>query len=392
MRVVLEAHAMESTGQGAALLLGAVAQVVEQMVTPHAEVLEFDPLAAVGMLHAHVPSGTADPVSGTPMMVAGAQVVRPVEVEALAAGLDPTLLTAEPVIAGHRADGPAADDHPGSQLPEDRALGVEPGQVERDAELVRPELESPLAERFDHVESEGAELHVHAIVAQGPVGPDGGVLSVHIDDGEGLGGAEVRVERQPDHDQHRTDLVLTGEPHPFVRLGVGAPHHPHRVGGGVYEELVEARKGCVLVGSRVGRGHEVGRAPKMDSTSAGVAPVADPITWAESRDTTGMRSDPDDRSRRPPKKRESSSVRTAVTSVPPIGRWVHSTLRPCWPTTPSTRGTPPSSSGRTTTRCWAHCGRRRRCTSSRPVCGPSPATGTSGISAATPATSVRVGG
>src|ERR1039457_4024172 len=141
---------MEPTGQGAALLVGAVAQVVEQMVTPHAEVLELDPFAAVGMLHAHVPSGTADPVSGTPMVVAGAQVVGPVDVEGLPSGLDQTLLTAKPVIAGHRADGPAPDDHPGSQLPEDWALGVEPGQGECDTELVRPELESPLAKRFDH--------------------------------------------------------------------------------------------------------------------------------------------------------------------------------------------------------------------------------------------------
>ena len=92
----------------------------------------------------------------------------------------------------------------------------------------------------------------------------------------------------------------------------------------------------------------------------------------------------------------SASGPSSITSVPPIGRCVHSTLGhaggPATNRPQSTRGTPPSSSGRTTTRCWAHCGRRRRCTSTRPVCGPSPATRTSGISAAIRGHSARAGG
>ena len=74
----------------------------------------------------------------------------------------------------------------------------------------------------------------------------------YVHDGEGLGRAEVRVEGQADDDQELAHLVLAGEPHPLVGLGVGRPHHAHRVGRVVDQELVEARERGVLA-ARPGR-------------------------------------------------------------------------------------------------------------------------------------------
>ena len=81
------------------------------------------------VLHAHVPTGPTDPVARPPVVIARPQVVGPGHGEAFTPGLDPAFLLAEAVVAGHRADGPPADDHPGAQLAEDGALGVEPGRL-----------------------------------------------------------------------------------------------------------------------------------------------------------------------------------------------------------------------------------------------------------------------
>ena len=56
------------------------------------------------------------------------------------------------------------------------------------------EAEAPMAEGLDDLEAEGTERHVHAVVAQLLVGPHGGVAAAHIDDGEGLRSAQVRIE------------------------------------------------------------------------------------------------------------------------------------------------------------------------------------------------------
>ena len=81
--VGLEAHAVHALGQRGAALAG-VAEVVEDVVAPDAEVLELDPLAAVRVLHPHVAPGPADAVAGAPVVVARAEVRGGREVEALA--------------------------------------------------------------------------------------------------------------------------------------------------------------------------------------------------------------------------------------------------------------------------------------------------------------------
>ena len=243
-----------------ALRLRGVAEVVEHVVAPDAEVVELDPLAAVRVLHAHVAAGPADAVAGAPVVVARAEVGGRRELEALAVGLDPALLAAEAVVAGDGAHGAGADDDAGAELAEDGPLRVEPGHVEADAMArgglggVGIEAEAPPAEGLDHLEAEGAERHVHAVVAELAMGPHGGVAAAHVDDGEGLGRAEVGVEGEADDDEEVAHLVLAGEPHPLVGLGVGRPHDADRVGRVVDEELVEAGEGGVLARGRVGRG------------------------------------------------------------------------------------------------------------------------------------------
>ncbi len=249
----LEAHPVHAPGQRPAALAG-VAEVVEHVVAPDAEVLELDPLAAVRVLHPHVATGPADTVAGAPVMVAGAEVGGRREFEALAVRLDPPLLATEAVVAGDRADGASADDHAGTELAEHGALRIEPGDVVGDAVLGGVERQPPLPEGLDHLEVEGADRHVHPVRRAACVGPHGGVTPAHVDDGEGLRRAEVRVEGEADDDQQLTDLVLAGEPHALVGLGVGCPHDAHRIGRVVDQELVEARERGVLGRGRVGRG------------------------------------------------------------------------------------------------------------------------------------------
>ncbi len=184
-------------------------------------------------------------------MVARSQVGGAPECEALAVGLHPALLAAEAVVAGHRADGAAADDQAGAELAEDRALGVVPRDVEGDAVLrdvgvvgvIGVEPETPLAEGLDELEAEGPDRHVHAVGGERLVRPHGGVAAPHVDDGEGFGGAEVRVEGEADDDQQLTDLVLAGEPHALVGLGVGGPHDADRGRGVVDRGTHRARSG-----------------------------------------------------------------------------------------------------------------------------------------------------
>ena len=103
------------------------------------------------------------------------------------------------------------------------------------------------------------------------MGPHRGVPSAHVDDGEGLRRAEVRVEGEADHDEQLAHLVLAGEPHALVGLGVGRPHDAHGIGRVVDEELVEAREGGVLAGGGVGRGHRgPGRRPARAACSRAV--------------------------------------------------------------------------------------------------------------------------
>ena len=115
--------------------LARVAEVVEHVVAPDAEVRELDPLAAVRVLHAHVAPGPADAVAGSPVVVAGAEVGVGAELEALAVRLDPALLAAEAVVAGDGAHGAAADDDAGAQLAEDGPLRIEPVDLEGDREV-----------------------------------------------------------------------------------------------------------------------------------------------------------------------------------------------------------------------------------------------------------------
>ena len=170
VRVGFEAHAVDAPGQRGAAL-ARVADVVEHVVAPDPEVGELDPLAAVRVLHAHVAARPADAVAGAPVVVARAEVRVGAEHEALAAGLDPALLAAEAVVAGDGAHGAAADDDAGAQLAEDGPLRIEPGDVEADVLAGRRgdggavEAEPPAAEGLFHLEAEGAERHVHAVVA-----------------------------------------------------------------------------------------------------------------------------------------------------------------------------------------------------------------------------------
>ncbi len=256
-----------------ALRLRGVADVVEHVVAPDAEVLELDPLTAVRMLHPHVAAGAADAVADAPVMVPRAEVGLAPEREAFAVRLHPALLAAEAVVPGDRAHGAAADDHAGAELAEHRALGVVPGDVVRDA--VAPEWsgarsrsgvepEAPLAEGLDELEAERSERHVHAVGGKRPVGPHRGVAAPHVDDGEGLRRPEIGVEGEADDDEELAHLVLAGEPHSLVGLGVGCPHDADRVGRVVDQELIEAAQGRVLVGGGVG-----GCAGARRSASAG---------------------------------------------------------------------------------------------------------------------------
>ncbi len=128
-------------------------------------------------------------------------------------GHDPALLAPEAVVARHRTHGAAAHDHAGAQLTEDGPFRVEPRDVEGHTVLGGVEDESPLAEGLDDLEVEGAQVHLHAVVGALLVGPYGGVAAADVHDAEGLGRAEVRVEREPDDHQELTHFVLAGEPH-----------------------------------------------------------------------------------------------------------------------------------------------------------------------------------
>ncbi len=108
------------------------------------------------------------------------------------------------------------------------------------------EGEPPLPEGLDDLEVEGTDRHLHPVRRAARVSPHGRVAPAHVHNGEGLGGAEVRVEGETDHDQNLSDLVLAGEPHALVGLGVGRPHDAHRIGRVVDEELVETRERRVL--------------------------------------------------------------------------------------------------------------------------------------------------
>src|SRR5580704_5800673 len=121
----LEAHAVHPLSERGAAL-ARVADVVEDVVAPDAEVRELDPLATVWVLHPHVAPGTADAVARPPVVVAGAEMRVGADLETLAVCLDPTLLASEPVVARDGAHGAAADDDAGAQLAEDGSLRIEP--------------------------------------------------------------------------------------------------------------------------------------------------------------------------------------------------------------------------------------------------------------------------
>ena len=149
-------------------------------------------------------------------------------------GLDPTLLAPKAVVARDRAHGAAADDDPSAELAEDGSLRIEPVDLERDREGgvgvgVGVEAKAPVAKGLDDLEAEGSEAHVHAVVAQFLVGAHGRVLAADVHNGEGLGGAEIRIEGEPDHDEQLAHLVLTREPDSLVSLRVRRPHHAHGV-------------------------------------------------------------------------------------------------------------------------------------------------------------------
>ncbi len=325
--------------------LARVADVVEDVVAPDAEVRELDPLTAVRVLHPHVAPGPADAVARSPVVVAGAEVRVGIELEALAVRLDPSLLAAEAVVARNGAHGAAADDDAGAQLAEDGPLRIEPVDLEGDREVraggVRSgvEAEPPMAEGLDDLEAEGTEPHVHAVVAQLLVGPHGRVPAAHVDDREGLRGAEVRVEGEADHHQEVADLVLTGEPDSLVGLGVGRPHHADRIGRVVDEELIEPAERRVLGCGRVG---------------GGAGPLSVVLVWVG----------------------QVGSGRSVGS-----GMREHSTLAPWRPTSrskqpnehevaiPSTHATRPSSCERTTTTSWRGCGQRTRCMRAAPAFG-----------------------
>ena len=315
-----------------ALRLRGVAEVVEHVVAPDAEVLELDPLAAVRVLHAHVAAGPADAVAGAPVVVAGAEVRRGRELEALAVGLDPALLAAEAVVAGDRAHGAAAHDDAGAELAEDGPLRIEPGDVEGR----RPCSLGSRTRRHWRKGSTTSKLKGPSVMSMRSlrallVGPHGGVLAADVDDGEGLGRAEVRVEGEADHDEQLAHLVLAGEPHALVGLRVGRPHDAHGVGRVVDEELVEAGEGGVLCRGRVGRGtrgvRRRGHVPSIDlcsrSPSRPTGPCWRPMPlWlyppkgdrrmgsAERGETTAIRSSAAAGRHWPPMERVSYSVRT----------------------------------------------------------------------------------
>ena len=73
MGVRLEAHAVHAPRQRRTAL-ARIADVVEDMVAPDAEVGELDPLAAVRVLHAHVAARAAHAVAGPPVVVARPEV------------------------------------------------------------------------------------------------------------------------------------------------------------------------------------------------------------------------------------------------------------------------------------------------------------------------------
>ena len=247
MGVGLEPKAVAASPEGVAAPAG-VAEVVEDVVAPHAVLLELHPLPRVGMLVPAPQGRPTDAVAGAPVVVAGAAVVPAVHLEPLAVGGDPPALAAEAVVAGHPGEGPGPDEQPTADQAVHRPLGVEPREVEGGAELVLLQRQSPLAERLDELEVERAHGHVHPVEAQLPVGPHRGVLAPHVDDGKGLRRTQVGIDAHPRHHQQITGGVVAGEPHPLVGLHVRGPHDPHRVGVVVDQELVQTRHGVVLDG------------------------------------------------------------------------------------------------------------------------------------------------
>ena len=146
--------------------------------------------------------------------------------------LDPAGLAAEPVVAGD--PGERAWCRPASRR---RCCGrpvawcpTRPGRRRCRGRCHR--ATSPLAEGRHHLEGQGSHRHVHPVQAELAVGPHGRVPAPPVDDGEGLGGPEVRVDPHAGHHQQVAGVVLAGEPHPLVGPGVRGPHHPHRHGDG----------------------------------------------------------------------------------------------------------------------------------------------------------------
>ena len=255
---------------------------------------------------------------------------------------DPAVLAAEAVVTGDRADGAATDDDAGAELAEHRAFRVEPGDVVGDAVLGGVRASSRHCRKGSTTSKcEGADRHVHPVGAERAVGPHGRVAAAHVHDGEGLGGAEVRVEGEADHDEEVADLVLAGEPHPLVGLGVGCPHHAHRIRArcGSRNSSRPQRGAC---SREAGYGEAPGlprRATGREVYSTGVGRGGGASAWPE-----------------------------------------HSTLGRCPGTSghrPRSGPRDPSSSGTTTTTCWRSCERTTPSTSAGPASGRSAATRTS---------------
>src|SRR5262245_39764329 len=111
------------------------------------------------MGEALVQSRATHAVARSPVMVPRAQVAVRRHLEVLTVDLDPAPLAAEAVIAGDAAEGPAADDRSRAEIPEDRALAVEPGEVEPHALVVLAECQPPFPERRHHLEGDGAHRY-----------------------------------------------------------------------------------------------------------------------------------------------------------------------------------------------------------------------------------------
>jgi hypothetical protein len=104
----------------------------------------------------------------------------------------------------------------------ERGVGALEGHVQRQGVLGGLEDEADLLQRLHHLDPQRAGGQVHPVVEL-PAGAHDPVLVAPADDGEGVLGAKVRVEAEPQHEEEVARAVVGVEVVAVVEVAVAGP-------------------------------------------------------------------------------------------------------------------------------------------------------------------------